>query len=89
MNFPVSVLASWQTMADDTEDVELDFPADEQERARRGAIIRCTAGDGLISHVIIIGIHLSCQTFVFTIIFLVIKNNQIKILVSFKIIHTF
>lgn len=32
-------------MADDTEDVELDFAADEQERARRSAVIRCTAGD--------------------------------------------
>ncbi|XP_031138636.1 Golgi apparatus membrane protein TVP23 homolog A isoform X1 [Sander lucioperca] len=29
-----------QTMADDTEDVELDFAADEQERARRSAVIR-------------------------------------------------
>ncbi|XP_035521219.1 Golgi apparatus membrane protein TVP23 homolog A-like [Morone saxatilis] len=28
------------TMADDTEDVELDFAADEQERARRSAVIR-------------------------------------------------
>ncbi|CAN9499144.1 unnamed protein product [Ophioblennius macclurei] len=27
-------------MADDTEDVELDYAADEQERARRGALIR-------------------------------------------------
>lgn len=33
-----------QTMADDTEDVELDFAADEQERARRSAVIRCNAG---------------------------------------------
>ncbi|KAF3854638.1 hypothetical protein F7725_022693, partial [Dissostichus mawsoni] len=32
-------------MADDTEDVELDFAADEQERARRSAVIRCAAGD--------------------------------------------
>uniref|UniRef100_A0AAQ4PMT1 Golgi apparatus membrane protein TVP23 homolog n=1 Tax=Gasterosteus aculeatus aculeatus TaxID=481459 RepID=A0AAQ4PMT1_GASAC len=29
-----------QTMADDTEDVQLDFAADEQESARRSAVIR-------------------------------------------------
>lgn len=39
-----------QAMADDTEDVELDFAADEQERARRSAVIRCSAGEA-ISHV--------------------------------------
>lgn len=33
-----------QTMADDTEDVQLDFAADEQESARRSAVIRCTMG---------------------------------------------
>lgn len=32
-------------MADATEDVELDLAADEQERARRSAVIRCTAGN--------------------------------------------
>ncbi|XP_028441951.1 Golgi apparatus membrane protein TVP23 homolog A isoform X2 [Perca flavescens] len=31
---------SLNTMADDTEDVELDFAADEQEKARRSAVIR-------------------------------------------------
>lgn len=38
-------------MADDTEDVELDFAADEQERARRIAVIRCTAGHVFICHI--------------------------------------
>ncbi|XP_068459330.1 Golgi apparatus membrane protein TVP23 homolog A-like isoform X1 [Clinocottus analis] len=33
-------IAMVPTMADDTEDVELDFAADEQERARRSAVIR-------------------------------------------------
>lgn len=32
-------------MADDTEDVELDFADDEQERARRSAVIRYTEGN--------------------------------------------
>ncbi|XP_034733980.1 Golgi apparatus membrane protein TVP23 homolog A-like isoform X3 [Etheostoma cragini] len=33
-------VVAYQTMADDTEDVELDFAADEQERAHRSAVIR-------------------------------------------------
>lgn len=41
-------VAPSQAMADDTEDVELDFAADEQEGARTSSVIRCAAaGDAL------------------------------------------